>query len=1109
MELYDTNCKRKLSIGNCECSDDDDEGGSPKTSKNKKSENKWICDVCQKRCQDGQQLIKHKLSHSLILTCDICRKSFTRRDNLKYHRYKIHGNRRSQTSFKSTCEICNKLFVNKSNLVRHKRNIHKLCAAKKDSSFQCRHCLNVYEDYSSLFLHVELNHPIVQSGGQVPPSSTTNPESSDASESPNFDNDGESEQVGEQNEVRDESALNNVVQTKYIYPKQSERYDMLVFLANVKEKIGNYLQLSVRRMGGIKWNLCTQIEMQKSDKDDDNIATPYFRSATYFSLTNDDFSEHNVNEALQKVNAALEKYMRDGSGWYVKSIIKLEIHTIIYKPISGSTYIPLPNSLAKSGSVLNIENTDEKCFVWSVLASIHPAENIPTNVDKYRPFQNDLHITGIKFPMTLSQIDKFENQNPSISINVFTYEDNEILPLKITTGTRRLHHVNLLLLKWKDKSHYALITDLNRFLSRSKSVKNRSFFCPYCLHGFIRHDLLTNHLPCCSTNGPQKVELPVEGQNDILEFKDIEKGLKVPFVIYADFETLNTKLHSCSPNLEHANTTAITKLEVCGFGYKVVCVDSKYTKPTVVYRGENASIKLIECLLQEQEEIEAILRRVEPMVMSEEDIVQSRNATECCICKKTFTMYDQVYSRLVRHHNHVTGSFIGMAHNKCNLNCKQAKHTCVIFHNLKNFDAHILCESIGRFKKLRLNCIAQTTEKYVSFSLGNLRFIDSLQFLPTSLENLVNNLVQDGVHSFPNFLKEFPYEQATLLLRKGVYPYEYMDNEDRFQETSLPPKEAFYSNITKESISDENYAHAQEVYQTFSLNNLGEYHDLYLKTDVVLLCDVFEAFRNVCMEQYQLDCCHYYTSPGLAWSACLKMTGVTLQLMTDIDQILFVEKAIRGGISQISNRYKCANNPLLDNYDVTKPTSYLLYLDMNNLYGLAMNEKLPIGSFRFLNQREIKQFVIEHVPRDGDVGFMLEVSLEYPEHLHVLHNDYPLAPERKVIEDETLSPYSKLIWKKLHGKSEEDKLPPRGKVEKLVTTLEDKDHYVVHYRNLQLYLNLGMKIKQIHRILEFQQEAWMKPYIDYNTAMRKKATSPFQKNFYKLMNVSVFGKVSV
>ncbi|MCG8113271.1 MAG: DNA polymerase, partial [Candidatus Thiodiazotropha taylori] len=431
----------------------------------------------------------------------------------------------------------------------------------------------------------------------------------------------------------------------------------------------------------------------------------------------------------------------------------------------------------------------------------------------------------------------------------------------------------------------------------------------------------------------------------------------------------------------------------------------------------------------------------------------------------------------------------------------------VILHNMRNFDAHIICESLGKFKNAKLTCIAQTSEKYVSFSLGKLRFIDSFQFLPSSLETLVTDLAKDGLDAFPHFLTEFSCQpEAELLLRKGVYPYDYMDDESRFAEKSLPPREAFYSQIKREGISEDDYAHAQNVFEKFQLKTLGEYHDLYLKTDVLLLCDVFEAFRRVCMDQYELDPCHFYTSPGLAWIACLKMTGVSLELMTDIDQILFVESGIRGGISYIANRYARANNPLLDNYDPSEPTSYLLYLDMNNLYGFSMIQKLPTGSFRFLSEREIGQFDVLSVPEGGDKGYIVECSIKYGDHLHELHNDYPVAPEKKHVQDDELSPYAVGLWKQLHGKMDDDPLPPRVKVEKLMVTLEDKEKYVVHYRNLQLYLRLGLEIKNVHRVLEFSQEAWMKPYIDFNTEMRKKATSTFQKNFYKLMNVSVFGK---
>lgn len=245
---------------------------------------------------------------------------------------------------------------------------------------------------------------------------------------------------------------------------------------------------------------------------------------------------------------------------------------------------------------------------------------------------------------------------------------------------------------------------------------------------------------------------------------------------------------------------------------------------------------------------------------------------------------------------------------------------------------------------------------------------------------------------------------------------------------------------------------------------------------------------------------------GLSWSALLKKTEVQLELLTDIDKILMIEAGIRGGLTQTSNRYKKANNPYLEEYDPSEPTTYLQYLDANNLYGWAMVQPLPISDFSFMEKDDVENFDVMSIPETGESGYILEVSLHFPRRLHDLHNCLPLALEQKVISNDQLSPYAQKLLRKVYRLKEADLLPTQCQVEKLLATLEDKDHYILHYRYLQLYLQLGMKIKAVHRVLKFKQTAWMKPYIDFNTEMRKKATSNFQKNFYKLMKVSVFGK---
>ena len=207
---------------------------------------------------------------------------------------------------------------------------------------------------------------------------------------------------------------------------------------------------------------------------------------------------------------------------------------------------------------------------------------------------------------------------------------------------------------------------------------------------------------------------------------------------------------------------------------------------------------------------------------------------------------------------------------------------------------------------MNMNAIPNNMEKYMAFMLGNNpTFIDSFQFMSSSLDKLVSNLPTEALKYTYNRFKE---EQFELMKQKGVYPYDYMDSFDKFNKTELPTKEAFYSILSNERITDGDYQHAQNVWKTFKLQNMGEYHNLYLKSDILLLADVFENFRKTCLQYYKLDPCHYFTSPGLSWDAMLKMTNIKLELMTDVDMFQFIERGMRGGISYTANRFGKANN---------------------------------------------------------------------------------------------------------------------------------------------------------------------------------------------------------
>jgi hypothetical protein len=344
-------------------------------------------------------------------------------------------------------------------------------------------------------------------------------------------------------------------------------------------------------------------------------------------------------------------------------------------------------------------------------------------------------------------------------------------------------------------------------------------------------------------------------------------------------------------------------------------------------------------------------------------------------------------------------------------------------------------------------------------------------------------------------------EAFKMLTRKGVYPYSYMDSFERFEETELPPKEAYFNVLTNQHISDDDYNFAQSQWNKFQLKNLGELHDLYVETDVALLADVFEGYRDCSLENYGLDPVHFCTAPSLSWTAALKYTGVQLEIPLDPDMHIMFDRGMRGGISIVTNQYAKANNPDVSDFDEDLPLSHIIYVDCNNLYGVAMCKYLPTGGFEWVElDTQSMEFWTAFVLAQKDeqeTGFIMEVDLEYPEHLHDLHDNYPLAPEHVNITGDMLSPHQRKL-------AEDLKVKVGGK--KLCTTLHSKKNYILHYRTLKTYLELGMKITKVHRVLKFKQSDWLKPYIDLNTRLRIQASTKFGVSLAKLMNNAFFGK---
>ena len=876
-------------------------------------------------------------------------------------------------------------------------------------------------------------------------------------------------------------------------------FDPSMQLLAIRKELKEKLTSLLNEKKGLKFGISLKTRMKKETEDGVIYREPYFNSKAK-TITHPDMINELIIEAEEEILNKIADWISEGSNWVIDLILDHYLNIISYTPLRGSSYLPLPKKLQNSMmGLINPKNEDNKCFLWCHVRKLNPQKKDPQRIkliDKL--YVKKLDYSGINFPVSYKDYNKIEKQN-QININVFGYA-GFVYPI-YNSKEKYDNYLEVLYIEEGEKSHYVLITDFDRLMNKFNNDKRKKHFCKYCLHCFSSKDLLVNHgHDCYSLNGTQKIELPKPGSK--VFFRNYHRIQPVPFVIYADFEALTKKIPGFGVEPRNNNqsyTDPYEKHKTCGYGYKVVChQDQQYSKPVKIYRGRNVVKHFIESIYREVSECKRVIKKHfnKPLIMTSENELDFQNSTTCYICEKEYSDEESETNYPVRDHCHITGKYRGSAHNICNLKLRIDPDKIkipVIFHNLKGYDSHFIIKKLG--KNFNISVIAQNFEKYISFTIDALKFIDSFQFMSSSLDQLVSNLPKDSFNYTDLEFKDLEPYQLELLKKKGVYPYSYMDSFKRFEETELPSIDQFYNDLNNTAISESDYQHAREVFKSFKIKNLGEYHDLYLKTDVLILADVFENFRENCLKYYRLDPAHYYTSPGLAWDAMLKMTKIELELITDIDMQLFIEKGLRGGISYIAHRHAKANNKYLPDYNPEKEDSYLMYLDANNLYGWAMSQPLPTGDFKWLNPEIVKLFDYD---QNSDKGIILEVDLEYPEDLHSLHNEYPLASEKMIITDELLSDYTKNL-KEEHNVSS-------GKVPKLVTTLLNKKKYVIHYRNLQLYLSLGIKLKKIHRVLEFNQSPWLKEYIDFNTKKRKNTKIAFEKEFFKLMNNSVFGK---
>ena len=825
-----------------------------------------------------------------------------------------------------------------------------------------------------------------------------------------------------------------------------------------------------------------------------------------------------------------------GSQWILRSIDKIFVNVSKFKSYMGGggkkRKMDLPGTIIRK-HCLEYEKSEQHCLFHCIAKSKVLGDELstqlisPETLSQYPP------------ETKISEIPKLEAAF-NIGINVYSYDEDHhyIFPVRINQSVElndcdsNDKIVNVFLFN----GHFHWIRNFNRFAGRRGKKENK--FCFFCLNSFVSVIRCRQHMIVCRGNDPAALHLPPktkDGKPPLIRFQNYDKCFWQPYIAYADFESLLVPgpANECGEK----TTNVLHKHEVFAYAYVIIDQDGKnvfetmfvqdgvdndcgpstetsasasasnqlYKRQEIVSNSRPAAVNMLLSLFNVYRRIKDKLCTYLPLELTLEQEANFHEEDQCHICGEYFDIDD---TNKVRDHDHLTGQYRGAAHESCNLNYRPSSWLTVFMHNLANYDLHPIMTAIShpdvKRRLHKVSVLPLTSEKYTTISIetregARIRFADSLRFMNASLDSLSSALIKDS--PLPLLEEKFPNTHH-LLKGKQFFPYEHLKSIEVLDETELPPREAFHNSLTGCTIAEKDYEKALDTYDKTGCKSMRDYVKLYLWTDVFLLAEVFEKFRKTCHQVYKLDPAHYISTPQLAMDAALFKSKIKLELMTDIDQILFIQLGIRGGLSMISNRYSQANNPLMGKF--YKPVSgeedkYILYTDINNLYGTAMTMPLPVADFEWCKEDdfdEIHEQIRYADPYTGDkTGYILQVDLEYPERLHDLHNDLPLAPEKVFIDDSHMSDFQMGVR---DGK--------RSKTRKLIPHLMAREKYVVHYAALQYYMKKGMVVTKTHRILKFTQTNWLKGYIDMNTDLRKESTSSFEKDLYKLFNNAVFGK---
>ena len=673
---------------------------------------------------------------------------------------------------------------------------------------------------------------------------------------------------------------------------------------------------------------------------------------------------YNLRTLTERILENNANFIREKSGLQLTTIYEMILKFAAYNPLKGKSWKPLPKYIASKRAIVNIRNTDVRCFGYSLLYFIDPPKISYRNLERPNNYTKEMFdrnkLADLPYPISPREVHKYEDFLET-NIYLFSFFDDEGKALYPLYSSRTNHQRTADFFYWNE--HYAPIANISRLFSKVTLRQNRKFFCRRCLGHFRTEEKLNRHKQLCTREDFMSVVhvLPEPGTDEsFIKFNEFSKTSNAPFVIYADFESILEPIDK-----QNKQTHYVQQHKVCAAAAILCSYIPEMDNRVMMFYGPDALADFLNELIKwEAMCIDYLKQNIQMKPLSFRENKEFELATMCYLCRQPFQQNDPRGWK-VRDHDHITGNYLGVAHRQCNIERPVQYLIPVFFHNLRGYDGHLIVHQFRLHPEREIKVIGQNMEKYLQIVWGkNIVFRDSLQFFFSSLEALASSLSKSGRENFKHLhhviADRYPNAPMELVERKGVFCYDYLDNFARLDDHSLPTRESFFSRLSNTECSFEDYAHAQRVWKAFECKTLACYMKLYLLTDVCILADVFETFRANSLNEYQLDPAYYLSAPQLAWSALLKFIHRPIHFITDPEMYRMIQPNVRGGICHVSVRYARANNKLLGPlYDPSKPTSYILYVDANNLYGWALSQPMPDNQIELLSEVECRQMESE------------------------------------------------------------------------------------------------------------------------------------------------------